>query len=74
MERLGKRTVIMKEFVPAFIVNRIQQGISKAVWEMLEKGIYDYAGRSEAEILKKRDRRYLNLLDYLEKIKAFERV
>jgi len=38
------------------------------------KGIYDYSGRSEAEILKKRDRRYLNLLDYLEKIKAFERV
>jgi len=140
MKRLGKRTVIMKEFVPAFIVNRIQQGISKAVWEMLEKGwatpeeidqavkltlgirlpvvgvvqtndftgldlvydimrsrrsvsplvkekvdaghlgvktskgIYDYSGRSEAEILKKRDRRYLNLLDYLEKIKAFERV
>jgi len=140
MERLGKRTVIMKEFVPAFIVNRIQQGISKAVWEMLEKGwatpeeidqavkltlgirlpvvgvvqtndftgldlvydimrsrrsvsplvkekvdaghlgvktskgIYDYSGRSEAEILKKRDRRYLELLDYLERIEAFEPV
>ncbi len=38
MKRLGKRTVIMKEFVPSFIVNRIQHSISKTVWEMLEKG------------------------------------
>ena len=140
MKRLGKKTVIMKEFVPAFIVNRIQHSISQAVWEMLEKrwatpeeidlaiklslgvrlpvvgvvqtndftgldliydimkgggstsplvkemvdmrhlgvktskGLYDYGGRSEVEILKKRDRRYLKLLDYLEKIKAFEPV
>ncbi len=140
LKRLGKRTVIMKEFVPSFIVNRIQHNISKAVWEMLEKGwatpeeidlaikltlgirlpvvgvvqtadftgldliydimrgggsinplvkekvdaghlgvktskgVYDYGGRSEAEILKKRDRQYLKLLDYLEEINAFERV
>ncbi|MDQ1336979.1 MAG: 3-hydroxybutyryl-CoA dehydrogenase, partial [Thermodesulfobacteriota bacterium] len=140
MRRLGKRTVIMKAFVPAFIVNRVQHSISRAVWEMLEKGwaapeeidlaikltlgirlpivgvvqtadftgldliydimrgggsvnplvkekvdaghlgvktskgVYDYGGRSEAEILKKRDRQYLKLLDYLEKIKAFEPV
>jgi len=140
MERLGKKTVIMKEFVPSFIVNRIQHSISQAVWEMLEKGwatpeeidlaiklslgirlpvvgvvqttdftgldliydimkgggsispfvkemvdlgrlgvktskgLYDYGGRSEVEILKKRDRRYLKLLDYLEKIKAFDSV
>ena len=140
MKRLGKRTVIMKEFVPSFIVNRIQHSISKTVWEMLEKGwatpeeidravkltlgirlpvvgvvqtndfagldlvyhimkagksvsplvkemvdmghlgaktskgIYDYGGRSEAEILKTRDQRYLKLLDYLEEIKAFDPV
>ncbi|MCJ7684997.1 MAG: 3-hydroxyacyl-CoA dehydrogenase family protein [Desulfobacteraceae bacterium] len=140
MKRLGKKTVIMKEFVPAFIVNRIQHSISRAVWEILEKGwatpeeidlaikltlgvrlpivgvvqttdftgldliydimkgegrvsplveekvkqghlgvktskgVYDYGERSEAEILKKRDRRYLKLLDYLEGIKAFEPV
>jgi len=140
MERLGKKTVIMKEFVPAFIVNRIQHSIAQAAWEMLEKGwatpeeidlaiklslgirlpvvgvvqtsdftgldliydimkgggsisplvkkmvdmghlgvktskgLYDYGGRSEVEILKKRDRRYLKLLDYLEKIKAFESI
>ncbi|MBL7225821.1 MAG: 3-hydroxyacyl-CoA dehydrogenase family protein [Desulfobacteraceae bacterium] len=138
MKRLGKKTVIMKEFVPAFIVNRIQHSIARAAWEMLEKGwatpeeidlaiklslgirlpvvgvvqtsdftgldliydimkgegsisplvkemvdmghlgvktskgLYDYGGRSEVEILKKRDRRYLKLLDYLEEIKAFE--
>ena len=140
MERLGKKTVIMKEFVPAFIVNRIQHSVSRAVWEMLEKGwatpeeidlaiklslgirlpivgvvqttdftgldliydimkgegrvnplvaekvkqghlgvktskgVYDYGGRGEVEILKKRDGRYLKLLDYLEKIKAFESI
>ena len=140
MKRLGKKTVIMKEFVPSFIVNRIQHSVSRAVWEMLEKGwatpeeidlaiklslgirlpivgvvqttdftgldliydimkgegrvsplveekvkqghlgvktskgVYDYGERSEAEILKKRDRLYLKLLDYLEGIKAFEPV
>jgi len=140
MKRLGKKTVIMKEFVPAFIVNRIQHSISRAVWEMLEKGwatpeeidlaiklslgirlpivgvvqttdftgldliydimkgegsvsplveekvkqghlgvktskgVYDYGSRSEVEILKKRDRRYLKLLDHLERMEAFEPV
>lgn len=138
MERLGKKPVVMKAFVPSFIVNRIQNNISRVVWEMLEKGwataeqidlavklslgvrlpivgvaqsldftgldllfdmmksrgsvnpfveekvkrghlgaksskgIYDYGGRSETEILKKRDERYLKVLDHLEKIKAFE--
>jgi len=140
MKRLGKKTVTMKEFVPAFIVNRIQHSISQAVWEMLEKGwatpeeidlavklslgirlpivgvvqtndftgldliydimkgrgrvsplveekvkqgnlgvktskgVYDYGGRSEAEILKRRDRRYLKLLDHLERMDAFKPV
>ena len=140
MKRLGKKTVIMKEFVPSFIVNRIQRSISQAVWEMLEKGwatpeeidlaiklslgirlpivgvvqttdftgldliydimkgggrvsplveekvkqghlgvktskgVYDYGGRSEVKILKKRDRRYLKLLDHLERMEAFEPV
>jgi len=138
MKRLGKKTVVMKEFVPSFIVNRIQQKIAEAVWEMQEKGwatpeeidlavklslgirlpvvgvvqtsdftgldllldimksrdevsplveekvkqghlgaktskgIYDYGDRSESEILKKRDKRYLKMLDHLENIKAFE--
>jgi 3-hydroxyacyl-CoA dehydrogenase len=38
MERLGKKPVVMKAFVPSFIVNRIQNNINRAVWEMLEKG------------------------------------
>ena len=140
MKGLGKKTVIMREFVPSFIVNRIQRSISQAVWEMLEKGwatpeeidlaiklslgirlpvvgvvqtsdftgldliydimkgggrvsplveekvkqghlgvktskgVYDYGGRSEVEILKKRDQRYLKLLDHLERMEAFEPV
>jgi 3-hydroxybutyryl-CoA dehydrogenase len=138
MERIGKRTIVMKAFVPAFIVNRIQLGISRVVWEMLEKGwatpeqidlavklslgirlpivgvvqtndfagldvlfdimkakgsvpellkkkvgqrhlgaktskgIYDYGGRSEVEILKKRDELYLKMLRHLEDIGAFK--
>jgi 3-hydroxybutyryl-CoA dehydrogenase len=140
MERLGKKTVVMKEFVPAFIVNRIQNHIGMAFFEILDngwatpqeidmavktslgirlpivgvvqcldftgldlvldimkttglktpliekkvtqghlgaktsKGIYDYGGQSEVEILKKRDRLYLKNLDHLERIKAFEPV
>ncbi|MHA1579034.1 MAG: 3-hydroxyacyl-CoA dehydrogenase family protein [Candidatus Freyarchaeota archaeon] len=140
MERLGKRPVVLKEFVRAFIVNRIQNVIAPAVLEILEKGwatpedidiavktslgirlpivgvvqtydftglnvvrdvlksygishplieekvkqghlgaktskgIYDYGGRSEEEILKKRDGLYLRMLDHLEKIGAFEPV
>ncbi len=138
MERIGKRPMVMKTFVPSFIVNRVQNAISRAVWEMLEKGwatpeeidlavkltlgirlpvvgvvqtsdftgldlmydimksqnrlnplieekvkmghlgaktskgIYDYEGRTENEILKKRDERYLKTLEHLERIKAFE--
>lgn len=140
MERLGKKPVVMKEFVRSFIVNRIQNQISLAVLEMLDKGwatpeeidlavksslgirlpivgvvqtydftgldcvldimksygrihplfeekvkkgylgaktskgIYDYGGRSEEEILRKRDRLYLKMLDCLESINAFEPV
>jgi 3-hydroxybutyryl-CoA dehydrogenase len=140
MKRLGKKTVIMREFVPSFIVNRIQLKIAEAVWEMIEKGwatpeeidlavklslgirlpivgvvqtsdfsgldllldimksrgdvnkfveekvrkghlgaktskgIYDYGDRTEAEILKKRDERYLKMLDQLERINAFEAI
>lgn len=140
MERLGKRPVVLKEFVRSYIVNRIQNYISLAVLEMLEKGwatpeeidlavktslgirlpivgvaqtydftgldlvldimksygtsnplieekvkqghlgaktskgIYDYGERSEEEILKKRDKLYLKMLDHLERIGAFEPV
>jgi 3-hydroxybutyryl-CoA dehydrogenase len=138
MRRLGKRPLVLKQFIPAFIVNRIQNGIARAVWEMLEqgwatpeqidlavktslgvrlpivgvvqtmdftgldvvadimrgrggvtpiieekvkqghlgaktsKGLYDYGGRSEAEILHKRDSQYLKMLEHLEGIEAFD--
>jgi len=35
-------------------------------------GFYDYQGRTEAEILTKRDKLYLQMLDYLNKMNAFE--
>lgn len=140
MQRIGKTTVVMKRFVPLFIVNRIQMAITQAVSEMLRndwatpeeidravklslgvrlpilgvvqsmdftgldlvrslnrrdgidcplidrlvderylgvktsKGIYDYGGRSETEIMAKRDRLVLDLLDHLRKAEAFEPV
>ena len=138
MKRLGKKPLTLKNFVPSFIVNRIQHSIGKAVWEILEnewatpeqvdfavkatlgirlpivgvaqsmdftgldlladimrvhdrvnplvaekvkqgqlgaktsKGIYDYGGRTEEEILIKRDKQYLKLLESLEKMQAFD--
>ena len=36
------------------------------------KGLYDYQGRSEAEIAEKRDLRYLEVLKLLKKIDAFD--
>jgi 3-hydroxybutyryl-CoA dehydrogenase len=140
MERLGKAPVILKEFVPAFIVNRFQWAMGDVAFEMLEKGwaspedidralklslgirlpiagvmqnidfngldlvrdilrnrgvpntlmeekvskghlgaktsrgFYDYQGKGEQEILKKRDELYLRMIDHLEKIGAFEPV
>jgi 3-hydroxybutyryl-CoA dehydrogenase len=38
------------------------------------KGIYDYQGRSEVEILRKRDELYLKMLRHLEEIHAFDPV
>ena len=35
-------------------------------------GFYDYQGRTEEEILAKRDKLYLQMLDYLKKMNAFE--
>jgi 3-hydroxybutyryl-CoA dehydrogenase len=138
MQRLGKKPLVLKQYVPALLVNRIQNSIARAVWEMLEKGwatpeqidlavktslgirlpivgvvqsldftgldlaadimrvygavspvvaekieqghlgaktskgMYDYGGRSEEEILAKRDRKYLKILEHLERIQAFD--
>jgi 3-hydroxybutyryl-CoA dehydrogenase len=138
MERIGKRPVVMKQFVQRFIVNRIQkaivdtaleiigngwatpqdvdlavkssigvrmpiigviqsldftglglvmdimkaQGVTNALIEQAfqnghlgastSKGIYDYGGRSEEEILRRRDTLLLQTLDHLEKIDAFK--
>ena len=38
------------------------------------KGIYDYQGRTEAEILRKRDELFFKILDHLESIGAFKPV
>ncbi len=138
MRRLGKEPVVLGGFTRSFIVNKIQNMISLAVFELLgsglatpedidravkyslgirlpvvgvvqtldfsgldlvadiagsfgvnipliaekvergelgaktSRGIYDYGGRSEAEIVEKRDGRYLGMLAYLESAGTFE--
>ncbi len=140
IRRFGKVPVELKQFVPSFIVNRIQSYIAMAFYEILEKGwadaeaidlavkaslgvrlpivgvvqsqdftgldlvmdvqksygvcyncvdskvarghlgaktgkgFYDYGGRTEQEILRKRDERYLKLDDFLGEIKAYESI
>ena len=36
--------------------------------------IYEYQGRNEAEILRKRDELYLKMVNYLQEIRAFDPV
>ncbi len=140
LKMLGKKPVLMKEFVRSFIVNRIQNYIALAFYEILEKGwaspedidlavksslgirlpivgvvqsqdftgldlvldvqksygmsfgcvesrvreghlgvktsrgFFNYDGRSEEEILKKRDILYLKMLDFMEETGAYEAV
>jgi 3-hydroxyacyl-CoA dehydrogenase len=140
LEKIGKRPVRLKKFVSSYIVNRIQNYISMAVFEMLNngwatpeeidravkaslgirlpvvgvvqsldftgldlvhdimkskgvtmpviadrvgrgelgaktsRGFYDYQGRSEEQILDKRDALYLKMREYLEEIRAFDAV
>lgn len=140
MQKTGKHPLVLKEFVPSFIVNRIANAMGTAVTEILDngwatpedldramklswgirmpiigvvqfsdfvgidlvntifsrvgltspfysnlvkqgrlgvkttKGIYDYGERSEEEILKKRDKLFLSMLDHMKKINAFDPV
>jgi 3-hydroxybutyryl-CoA dehydrogenase len=53
------------------IADKVKQGHLGA---STSKGIYDYGGRTEAEILRKRDELFFKMLDHLEKIGAFEPV
>lgn len=140
LKDIGKKTVLLNKFIPAFIVNRIQNAINQTVLEMIENkwataedidiavkntlgirlpvvgvaqsldfagldlikgivqrsgiesrflnqkvidghlgtktsiGIYDYQNRQENEILKKRDKLYLQIRNYLDELGTFEPV
>lgn len=39
MKRLGKRPVVMKSFIQAFIVNRIQNAINYTIIDLMERGL-----------------------------------
>jgi len=54
--------------VVPLIKERVEQG---HIGVKTSKGLYDYGGRSESEILRKRDELYLKMLDHLEHIDAF---
>ena len=54
--------------VPDLIKNNVEQGNLGA---KTGKGLYDYGGRTEIEITKKRDSLYIKNLENLEKIDAF---
>jgi 3-hydroxybutyryl-CoA dehydrogenase len=55
----------------SFVEERVKKG---HLGVKTSKGIYDYQGRSETEILEKRDDLYLKMLEYLQKIHAFDPV
>ncbi len=57
--------------VYSLIEEKVNQGRLGA---KTSEGIYDYGGRSEVEIVKKRDELFLKMLDYLQEIRAFEPV
>ncbi len=57
--------------VYSFVEDRVSAGRNGA---KSGAGIYDYQGRSEAQILEKRDELYLKMIDYLTEIGAFEPV
>jgi 3-hydroxyacyl-CoA dehydrogenase len=56
-------------FSNPFIQEKVEKGHLGA---KTSRGIYDYGGRAEAEILEKRDKKFLKMLDYLEEINAFD--
>ncbi len=140
IQKIGKKSIVIKKFIPSYIVNRIQNALYGAMYELLArkiatpeqidlaikstlgirlpivgiaqsqdftgldlvldiikskggtlgllqdkvdsnhlgaktgKGLYDYYGKSEEEILKKRDRLYLRQLEFLEKLTSFKRI
>lgn len=47
LERLGRKPIVLNKFVPAFIVNRIQNAINKAVLEMLDN---DWASAEDIDL------------------------
>lgn len=48
LREMGKRPITLKEFIPGFIVNRIQRAITREVISMLARGIFNAEEIDEA--------------------------
>jgi 3-hydroxybutyryl-CoA dehydrogenase len=58
-----------RDKINPLVAEKVKQGHLGA---KTSKGIYDYGERTEEEILIKRDRQYLKMLEHLERIQAFD--
>ena len=60
-----------RDKINPLVAEKVKQGHLGA---KTSKGIYDYGERTEEEILVKRDKQYLKMLEHLERIQAFDPV
>ena len=60
-----------RDKISPLVAEKVKQGHLGA---KTSKGIYDYGERTEEEILIKRDKQYLKMLEHLERIQAFDPV
>jgi 3-hydroxybutyryl-CoA dehydrogenase len=63
--------MVARDKINPLVAEKVKQGHLGA---KTSKGIYDYGQRTEEEILIKRDKQYLKMLEHLERIQAFDPV
>lgn len=71
LDLIAEGTAEMGLAVPPYLKDVVDEG---SYGPKTGRGFYDYGGRTEAEVVKKRDLAYLRLLDVLEAVDAFSPV